>query len=308
VTSRRWTLLLIPDGSAETRSLSLSPRLLRTLVSALGALVLLGVIGLGVVVSQVGGGSRLTLSRQERVLGDRLLTMQARLDSLSDTIAAIGRRDEQIRLLAGLAPVDSQSLPGKLLGEPAVVADSRPLSEPVLNRMANTTGEDIQGLIARANALSQSFAEVSDTLERHYDRLTRIPSIMPTAGWLSSAFTRSRFHPILHRSRPHEGIDVAAQMGAPIVAPAAGVIKRVAREAGYGLVLEVNHGDGIVTKYAHCSRILVKQGQRVSRGDVIAAVGNSGLSTGPHLHYEIHINGRVVDPLTYVLPGEAIPE
>ena len=64
----------------------------------------------------------------------------------------------------------------------------------------------------------------------------------------------------------------------------------------------------IVTKYAHCSRIHVKQGQRVKRGDLIAAVGNSGLSTGPHLHYEIHVNGKVVDPLTYVLPGEAIPE
>jgi murein DD-endopeptidase MepM/ murein hydrolase activator NlpD len=73
-------------------------------------------------------------------------------------------------------------------------------------------------------------------------------------------------------------------------------------------VLEVNHGDGIVTKYAHCSRILVKQGQRVSRGELIAAVGNSGLSTGPHLHYEIHVDGKVVDPLTYVLPGDAIPE
>ena len=131
---------------------------------------------------------------------------------------------------------------------------------------------------------------------------------MPTAGWLSSNFSRSRFHPILHYARPHEGIDVSAPMGAPIVAPAAGIVTRVGRETGYGLILEIDHGDGIRTKFAHCSRISVREGQRVRRGEEIANVGNSGLSTGPHLHYEIHVNGKVVDPLTYVLPGGAIPD
>ena len=133
---------------------------------------------------------------------------------------------------------------------------------------------------------------------------------MPTAGWLSSNFSRSRFHPILHYARPHEGIDVSAPMGAPIVAPAGGTVTRVTKETGYGLVLEIDHGYGLVTKYAHCSRITVRVGQHVKRGDVIANVGNSGLSTGPHLHYEIHVNGKVVDPLTYVLPGggNAIPD
>jgi murein DD-endopeptidase MepM/ murein hydrolase activator NlpD len=305
---RRWTLLVVPHGSDETRSYAVSARLLKFAGGTLLTLVLIGFLGVGLFVAELRGGASVVLSRRERALGDRLLAMQSRLDSLSDTIASIGRRDEQIRLLAGLAPVDSQSLPGKLMEAPMVAADGRSPNESMLSRMASNTSGDIQGLIERANALSASFAQVSDTLQRHYDRLTRIPSIMPTAGWLSSAFTRSRFHPILHRSRPHEGIDVSAPMGAPIVAPGNGVVSRVAREAGYGLVVEVNHGDGIVTRYAHTSRILVKQGQRVKRGDLIALVGNSGLSTGPHLHYEIHVNGKVVDPLTYVLPGEAIPE
>ena len=96
-------------------------------------------------------------------------------------------------------------------------------------------------------------------------------------------------------------------MGAPIVAPASGTVTRVEVERGYGNVLEVTHGNGIVTKYAHCSRILVRRGQHVTRGQTIAMVGNTGLSTGPHLHYEIHVDGRVVDPLTYVMP-DAIPD
>ena len=82
---------------------------------------------------------------------------------------------------------------------------------------------------------------------------------------------------------------------------------RISRQTGYGLVLDIDHGNGIATKYAHLSRVVVREGQRVVRGQPIAAVGNSGLSTGPHLHYEVHVNGKVVDPLTYVLPG-AIPD
>ena len=130
---------------------------------------------------------------------------------------------------------------------------------------------------------------------------------MPTAGWLTSQFSRARVHPLLHVSRPHEGIDVSAPMGAPIVAPASGTVTKVGRENGYGNVLEIDHGNGIVTLYAHCSRINVRQGQRVTRGQTIAAVGNTGLATGPHLHYELHIHGKVVDPLTYVL-ADAIPD
>jgi murein DD-endopeptidase MepM/ murein hydrolase activator NlpD len=92
-----------------------------------------------------------------------------------------------------------------------------------------------------------------------------------------------------------------------VVAPAAGTVERITTQNGYGLVLEIDHGNGVETKYAHLSRVLVHVGQRVTRGEPIAAIGNSGLSTGPHLHYVVHVNGKVVDPLTYVLPG-AIPD
>ena len=129
---------------------------------------------------------------------------------------------------------------------------------------------------------------------------------MPTAGWLSSAFSRSRFHPILHIRRPHEGIDVSAPMGTPIEAPAAGRVAQAGWQAGYGNVVLIDHGFGLQTKYAHASRLLVKTGDRVQRGQRVALVGSTGLSTGPHLHYEVHVDGRPVDPLRYVLSGSAI--
>ena len=162
---------------------------------------------------------------------------------------------------------------------------------------------DLDALIRRANLLARSFSEAGDSLALHADRLAATPSIMPTAGWLSSAFSRMRFHPILHEARAHEGLDVSAPMGTPIEAPANGTVIQAEWEAGYGNTIVIDHGFGIVTKFAHASRLLVKVGAKVHRGDRIALVGNTGLSTGPHLHYEVHVNGRPVNPLRYILPG-----
>jgi murein DD-endopeptidase MepM/ murein hydrolase activator NlpD len=117
-----------------------------------------------------------------------------------------------------------------------------------------------------------------------------------------------REHPILHLARPHEGIDVSAPAGSPIEAPAAGRVIKTGWESGYGNVVEIDHGYGIVTRFAHAQKVLVRTGQKVDRGERIALVGNTGLATGPHLHYEVHVNGRPVDPLRYVLPDDAIAD
>jgi murein DD-endopeptidase MepM/ murein hydrolase activator NlpD len=146
---------------------------------------------------------------------------------------------------------------------------------------------------------STAFAELADSLARDVDRLVRIPSILPTVGLLSSRFDLHRQHPILHVTRAHDGIDIAAPFGAPVVAPAAGVVVKVGSLPGYGLLLEVDHGHGISTRYAHLSRVHVTEGQQVTVGLRLADVGSSGLSTGPHLHYEIHVGGRVVDPMAF---------
>lgn len=289
---RTWTLMLVPNGCESPRTLTVTARGLRRMAWIAGAAGVLAITGLGL------GLGTLRLPTQAAVAGGHVsAAVQARLEGLLDTIQTITRRDEQIRLLAGLGE-DSST---RLLGDRS--ADT---GQPRGLAVAEHPNLDL--LIRRANSLAASFAEVSDTLAQHAERLSHIPSIMPTAGWLSSAFSRSRFHPILHIARPHEGIDVSAPMGAPIVAPAAGVVTMVTVQNGYGNVLEIDHGGGIVTKYAHCSRIVVRVGQHVKRGQVIANVGNTGLSTGPHLHYEIHVDGKVVNPLTYVLPADAIPD
>jgi murein DD-endopeptidase MepM/ murein hydrolase activator NlpD len=291
---RRWTLLVVPHGSDSPRSISLSETLIKRLAICASAVGLVAAMGVGVALSHVA--LRLRHNDDRSLLGNVSL-IQARLDSLDDTLRALTRRDQQIRLLAGLS---SDSAHGDSTGPTLAIGR--------VSEMTVSSSSDIDGMIKRANSLAASFAEVSGTLAHNSERMARIPSIMPTAGWLSSNFSLSRFHPILHYARPHEGIDVSAPMGAPIVAPAGGIVQRVTWETGYGNVLEIDHGDGIVTKYAHCSKIVVRPGQKVKRGQIIANVGSTGLSTGPHVHYEIHVNGKVVDPLTYVLPEGAIPD
>lgn len=308
MSQRRWTVMIVPHGSDSPREFPVTERGVRIASWAAGVLGLAFLAFGGYVVTQLGTPAAIAAASENRALTGELAYLQSRVKELQDTIGAIGKRDEQIRLFAGLPPVESEVREAGIGGPGSPLLENDPLYQQnrALGRKAFGARVDLDALLRRANVLLASFDEISDTLSRHADRLASTPSIMPTAGWLSSNFSRSRRHPILHISRPHEGIDVTAPMGAPIVAPASGRVVDVGRETGYGLIVEIDHGNGIVTKYAHCSRVLVKKGQKVTRGEVIAAVGNSGLSTGPHLHYEIHINGRVVDPLTYVLPGAIV--
>lgn len=123
--------------------------------------------------------------------------------------------------------------------------------------------------------------------------------VLPVSGRISSRFARSRRHPILGIWRSHDGLDIGAPHGTPIRAPAGGRVMRVERQLGYGLVVEVSHGSGVRTRYAHLSSSRVTVGQRVAAGAIIAAVGSSGLSSGPHLHYEVIVRGSRVDPARY---------
>ena len=117
---------------------------------------------------------------------------------------------------------------------------------------------------------------------------------------MSSRFG-NRLSPFTGRKEFHKGIDIATKMGAPIIAPANGIVSHIGYDRGYGKILTINHGYGIKTRYAHLKKILVKKGQYVKRDQKIALVGNTGRSTGSHLHYEVHLNRVSVNPLNYIL-------
>jgi len=123
---------------------------------------------------------------------------------------------------------------------------------------------------------------------------------MPVAGEITSVFADSRLHPLLGIFRPHHGVDISSPLGARIMAPAAGRVRFVGSRLGDGLVVELDHGRSLVSLFAHCSAALVRVGQTVREGDPIATVGATGLTTGPHLHFEVFLHGQPVDPLRYL--------
>jgi murein DD-endopeptidase MepM/ murein hydrolase activator NlpD len=309
---RRWTLIVLPPKNGRSREVSLPGWSLRAAIWT-GALTVLLVGGALTVLFTPWGtpGARL-VARQNAELQREISAIEDRFRVLEDTLLLIAKREQQLRMLAGL-PVEASgislrdSAAAPTIMTASLAADPEPVTpvvrrRPFLGRLGWSARPDVDGLIARASNLARSFSVVSDTLQRNFDKFASTPSIMPTTGWLSSQFTRSRFHPILHENRPHEGIDVTAPTGTPIVAPATGIVISAGNDKGFGLSVEIDHGNGIRTLFAHCSRIAVRTGQRVTRGQLIAAVGMTGLATAPHLHYEIHVNGKPVDPLTYVLP------
>ena len=127
--------------------------------------------------------------------------------------------------------------------------------------------------------------------------------VLPVRGRITSRFARSRVHPILRIPRPHRGLDIAAPSGTTITTPAAGRVTKVAREMGYGLVVHVDHGGGVTTRYAHCRSALVSPGDVVAAGTAIATVGRTGLASAPHVHYEVRVRGEAVDPMRVAVVG-----
>ena len=130
--------------------------------------------------------------------------------------------------------------------------------------------------------------------------LRSTPTLIPTRGWITSYFG-IRESPTSGRVKMHEGLDIGGKHGAPIVSPADGIVTFVGKKPGFGVLVQLDHGYGLETIYAHADVATVRKGEMISRGDMIARVGNTGYSTGPHLHYEIRVNGTPVDPLYYIL-------
>jgi len=304
--NRRWTILVVPSGSAASSRFEISVTALKLLGSvAVAALVVAGVLTYATVTKTVDLARAKAVERENASLAHDLAVLQGRLTVLSDTLSSLARRDARYRVMANLEPLDPEVL-AVGIGGPEPVGPEADTPNSILAERSEQVRVDLDALIRRANLLTTSFAEAADSLEAHTDRLASTPSIMPTQGWLSSAYSANRIHPILHIGRPHPGIDITAPTGTPIEAPAKGTVASAGWVNGYGYMVTIDHGYGTITKFAHASRLLVQRGQKVVRGQRIALVGSTGLSVAPHLHYEIEGNGRRVNPLKYILPDAVV--
>jgi murein DD-endopeptidase MepM/ murein hydrolase activator NlpD len=155
-------------------------------------------------------------------------------------------------------------------------------------------------LSAEATRQEQSLQQLHDYFQDQRSLLASTPSIWPARGWVTSDFGQ-RLDPYTADRVMHAGLDIAAPHGKDVISPAEGTVVFAGLEGGYGNVLVIDHGYGIKTRYGHLAKITVKAGDRIKRGQVIAVVGNTGRSTGPHLHYEVRVNGIPQNPRKFIL-------
>ncbi len=306
MTGDKWTFLVVRDEGGPIRQFSLTTRLLKVM-GGFGAAVVLALTAVVAVVG-VNGSAGLEANRlqdQNDALRAELEGFQARVGRLDLTLGDLAQEGSNLRTIAGLETFDPDILEvgvgGPGLGTPE--AYGLWAVDSVASKSAFALSYDLAALERRARLLSTSLDVAGDSLVAHRDLMESTPSILPTNGWVSSRFSQSRMHPIHNRPMPHPGVDIAANKGTPIYAAAKGRVVRAGWVVGYGLTVEIDHGYGYTTLYGHASKLLVRRGQEVTRGDVIAQVGSTGVTTSSHLHYEVRVNGVAQNPMNFVLPG-----
>lgn len=239
--------------------------------------------------SNINAGKIIKEKKREGELETKLKNLKLRIDSINMKLDLITDLDNKERLVWGLPNIDGDI---RKLGVGGKRFTSR-------ISMTDAIKEAIQEIRRKIEFESASFGEIYNQIEKKKKLLLHTPSIWPTFGTMTSGFGWRSFG----GKEFHKAIDIAGPPGTPVVASASGVVDYVGNSSGLGLIVEIDHGFGYMTQYAHLSRALVKQGQYVKRGQVIGAIGTSGRSTGPHLHYGVKVIDKEVDPLLYIISG-----
>lgn len=330
---KTYTLLLTTNERGATRKMVMSSARLKAMIllGGLGSLIFLaGVVDYFGLLFQAIENKRLRaenlqLNSQFRVVEGKINALESGLERIKNfttklkLITDIEGPDRTLRLSMGIGPSandletselrETDQAPNRRLA--SVQKDATFLEHPPLDIHSGELSIDRQRNYAtlsiridqavQATALrEQSILELWEKLSERHSLMNATPSILPVRGWPTSRFGY-RLSPFSQRPVMHNGVDIAASPGSPIYAPADAVVSFAGYDSSYGNLVSLDHGYGVVTRYGHNSQIFVVVGQKVRRRDVIAAVGTTGRSTGPHVHYEVRVKDVPVNPINYIL-------
>ena len=232
-------------------------------------------------------------------VSENLSFLSKKMNKLNNQIKLIEEKDLALRTYAGMPQIDINMRKLGIGGEKLETSRFLNGMAPIINKELAVLEMDIEKLSREVNFEMKSYKSIYDEVQKNIQRIVRIPSIKPVdGGFLNSTFGY-RNDPIDNVKRFHHGQDITVKSGTPIYSPADGEIKRAYYVGGFGNHIKIDHGLGYTTLFAHLSKLKVKHGQKVKRGEVIGLTGNTGRSTAPHLHYEIHYNGEPQNPLDY---------
>ena len=239
------------------------------------------------------GHNFVSLKEENSFLKNKLNNISTKYEVLNKELDSLASVNNNLRLAVNLKPISKDE---RKVGVGGGYFDNS------LDFLSDNSELKLKNVLSYVDEVSRKVAfekseyvEISKKLKENKKLFAAIPAIRPCLGPISDGFGM-RMHPILHIRRMHDGIDIVTNIGTPIHATGNGVIEFAGHDGGYGLAVKIKHGFGYETVYAHLSKILVREGEKVKRGEVIAKSGTSGLSTGPHLHYEVHHNGIKVNP------------
>jgi len=284
-----FSIIIIPKDSKRVLKLSVGKALSKIVVYLVGGFVLVNLLLFAWNIYMLRSSVQPFLLRAERKnLRNELAVLRSQLDSLRAQYKLLSRYNAELFALADIEkPAAEYAVGGPQLASYSI-------------RDAENIAFAIDSLIFAVKSESDYLKKVEKELKSRERLLRHTPSIMPMKGYISSGFGM-RNDPITGRWSMHEGIDIIAPRGTPVHATADGRVKFTGIMHGFGKLVVIDH-IWFETRYAHLDKILVKRGQRVSRGDVIGTCGRTGKTTGVHLHYEVRVAGKPVNPKNYILP------
>lgn len=235
------------------------------------------------------------LEQENILLKEQIKNLTSQYASIKDELEYLTEVSSNLRKFANLTPLTTEEIPGtggSIFGEEISLLISKDVD-------ISGSLKTIETLISKFEFEKNEYKRITEKLKENSALYESLPAIIPTTGNYSIGGFGMRLHPILKVMKMHEGLDILADVGSPVFAPGNGKVIYVGPRGGYGLTVEIDHGFGYKTVYGHLSKSLVKKNQKVKRGDQIALTGNTGLSTGPHLHYEVRYNGVPQNPINY---------
>lgn len=285
--SKHYTLILVRNEGSRFRKWRMSQIQMVALAAIVGLFTLAASYSIwSAFSSRVNRGELARLHEENETLRLTNQSFENRLDGLQTRLSDSEDRTRKLAIVAGLENLGASSEVG--VGGPlAAASESGPEAE-------------LAAVEGRSEFLSQTLEQVESRLSDNLRLISSTPSIAPVRGIYTSTFGYRR-DPITGQRAYHSGVDISAPPGKPVKASADGVVTKTEQYGNLGRAVFIAHGFGVTTVYGHLSRINVTPGQRVDRGSIVGLVGNSGRSTGYHLHYEVQVNGQATNPLTYIL-------
>ncbi len=302
-----YTIVVFPGSTATPKRIQLSKKTAKVaLISLLVVSLCFGGAGVYFVNQylnyQDGQVELASLKRQEKIQKTQIDKFSKEVRSFETEMARLESFEKKLRIITSFenSPKSNQGHMG--VGGPyGLSSHSFTTSlEKETQSMLDRLSGDLGILTSQIKMRQFSFQELDDYLKNQKSLLASTPSIWPTRGWVTSAFGY-RKSPFTGLPEKHEGLDIAARLGSEVRATADGKVIRSGRDNGYGNLVEIDHGYGVLSRYGHNSKNLVTVGDKVKRGQVVALIGSTGRSTGPHVHYEIVVNGIPVSPRNYIL-------